>query len=296
VDDSAQFEPGVFALARAAYDHEDYELAASLYNNALNEARAADAPEALADAAFNMAACLYSLERYDENVPLLHEAERACRRTDEPVYDIRLLLAKTYHAQGDVQSAQRLAREALEGAGRAIPSDSHAGFHLLMADIACDNGDPKKAAKHLEQFTVPSEPSRLTADCHRLRGRIALLQNSPETAARAFDAESTVRRTARQYDMLGAALNRAAHAYEQSGQLILAADRYYRAARSHFAKGRQHMALRTGLAAVRCAEASHDDVTQDAASNLVKDVQAQLQDGVVPTANAHGEDGDNGRR
>src|SRR5438045_2154785 len=66
--------------AQLAFGQDRIELAAQLYARALTRARAMDDASAIADAAYNLAACLTELGQYSRALVQLDEAEAEAQR------------------------------------------------------------------------------------------------------------------------------------------------------------------------------------------------------------------------
>jgi hypothetical protein len=116
------------------------------------------------------------------------------------------------------------------------------------------------------------------ADLAKLEGTIARLEKQPDTAARSFDAEAKLLRRAHRYRDMGYALGRAAEAYLASGQAALAADRYFRAARSFAGNGDDAAAKSFLASSLAAAETAGDTNSRIRAKELLQ----ELTRGAVP--------------
>ncbi len=92
------------------------------------------------------------------------------------------------------------------------------------------------------------------ADVEELRGEIAVANHRWLNGAKAFDAQAGLLRGIHRYRAMALAISRAAAAYESAGDNELAADRYWRAARSLNEQEDNAAARRVTEAADRCAK------------------------------------------
>ena len=77
--------------AHTAFQQGRIDEAATLYKLALKRAHALDQPSSIGDAAYNLAACMIQLRKYDRAKTLLTEAHHELARIDSPLADILLL-------------------------------------------------------------------------------------------------------------------------------------------------------------------------------------------------------------
>ena len=86
--------------AHTAFQQGRIDEAATLYKLALKRAHALDQPSTIGDAAYNLAACMIQLRKYDRAKTLLTEAHHELSRVDSPLADILLLQARVTGLHG----------------------------------------------------------------------------------------------------------------------------------------------------------------------------------------------------
>jgi tetratricopeptide (TPR) repeat protein len=220
---------------RLAYEQGDYAQAQVLFQKALTRARAIDAADLAADAAFNLALSSIGVQDYAAADRLLHQAEYDAARAAFEPFDIRVLRAKVAYLRERLQEAAALADELIAS---AAPARLRLQAMLLRAQIDADGGDLAGARAGLQAAgalagTAGAAPTpSVRADIEKLRGTIARRAGNADEAARAFDAEAALLRTAFRHRDMGHALARAAQAHWSAGRPALAADRFFLAARS----------------------------------------------------------------
>lgn len=230
--------------ARKAFDAGEVASAVVMYRRALERARAIDNSQEIAANAYNLAACLLQLGAADESVKLLAEAEREAARSGGDQAAILLMSAQTARARGDASAAEatldRL--EALD-----VSREVRGQAYVMRANIACDRQNPSMAEGFLSRasdFAGASADSGLSAAIANVSGRIAMLEEQWLDAAVAFDREAEMMQQSLRPAEMAAALEQAGKNYIAAGKTGLAADRYYRSARSWMAQGDYLDALR----------------------------------------------------
>ncbi|RME96680.1 MAG: tetratricopeptide repeat protein [Verrucomicrobia bacterium] len=260
-------------LARAAWNQGNLAQADTLFAQCLRQARALDEPEAVANAAYNLAAVRIARGRLPEARPLLDEAAHAARRAGQPAADIRLLQARLALAEGRWEEARRRL-DALPGA--ALEPAEQLQATLLRGELACQTGALDEAERELQTARSTPAPIQgqplLAAGVERLAGRLALAKGRAVEAAEAFDRETDLCRAAGAPAMVAEALGRAAEAWKQAGRPAAAADRACRAAHSHLAQGNLP-AARRWLEQARTWAAEAQDPELD---RRVSDLAAEL--------------------
>lgn len=222
------------AVAHGAYASGSAEKAATYYHKALQRARVMDSPAEIARNAYNLAACLAAARRYDSALACLDEARLEFQRAGIPCRELPLLDAKIARAQGRLQEAANLARTELKKTDD--PNDgTRVQWHVLLAELLCDqdqaaDADAELAAISPKQFEASGTETK--AETALTRARIQMLKRSPQEAALQYDVAAGYWQAAGRYNDMVAALEQAGRAYENAGNHSLAADRYYRAARS----------------------------------------------------------------
>lgn len=263
------------SAARLAYDLGDYSQAQTLYRRALTRAQAINDADLAADAAYNLAMSEIALQHYEAADQLLRQSEYDAARASSDTIDIRLLRAKVAYLRERLPEAIALANEVI--ASKA-PQNLQLQAKILRGQISCDTGDLPSAKSELQSIErlVASAKSELTpsirADVEKLRGTIARLEGNMEVAARFFDAESELLRTAHRYRDMGNAFARAAEAYLSVGRSALAADRFFLAARSLAGLGDLSAAKAFAESSLTAAENAGDDDARARAQILLEEI------------------------
>lgn len=263
---------------RVAYDRGLIEQAAGLYQQALQRARLMDVAAAIGDAAYNLAACRIRLGQLDPAHALLAEAKAEIASIHGNIADVQLVQAKLARLQGSPDAALMFADQVLSGPG-SNPSDGHRlEVYLLRGEIACDRKDANLAARELQTAATYADraaDTTLLAGLSRLAGRIHLLKKEPIMAAQAFDREASLLRHAEQYAQMMHALKHAAEAYLLAGNDGLAADRFFRTARSLFAQGELAAAGRLAQRSLAAAEKAGDQPAMARATALLAEIKTR---------------------
>lgn len=268
---------GLMSAGRAAFRQGSVEQAATLYRQALMRARAMDNALAIGDAAYNLAACRVRQGKYEEARALLAEAKEEISSIHGNLADILLVEAKVARLQGKPDEALALAEQVLSSRG-SHPTDRHRlQVHVLRGLISCEYGDIGHAEPELKQAVAyangVSSPA-LRAEVSGLAGRIYLLQEQPGKAAKEFDHQALLLKQAALYREMVKALRSAGEAYMSSGSGKLAADRFYRAARSTFALGDRVEAVNLGKMAISAAKEAADEKALVRVRTLLGEIEA----------------------
>ncbi|HMP89853.1 MAG TPA: hypothetical protein PJ991_06615 [Kiritimatiellia bacterium] len=266
------------ATARKAYDMGEVPRAVVMYRRALERARAMDNSREIGRNAHNLAVCLVSLDEYDEAAKLLVEAERETIRAGDDAGPIFLLSAEVARHRKDYRTADAI----IDRLERLPVGDRTRGLaYVLRAHLACDRQDASRAEGflyraigHLRRIDDPG----LAASISEVAGRIAILKGNWLEAAREFDREAAwLHRAGRSMEM-AAALERAGQNYMKIPQIDLAADRFYRSARSLMAQGAYLDALRVIEQAVQSTDEKHSDSeTAEAIARLFEDIRQSVE-------------------
>jgi len=270
--------------ARAAYNREALETAATLYEQALTRARALDTALAIGNAAYNLAICRLAQGENEKASHLLREAEIELIRAQAGLADVLLVKAKLAQLQGRHDDARRLIQRLLSDPASAPAASHRVEAALVRGQLACDDGETARARAELDEATrqgaALSEPV-LQAAGENLAGRINLLEKKPAEAAGHFDRESVLYQEARQPRELAAALRRAGEAWREASQPGLAAERFFRAARCSFAQGDPVEAVRCVELSLSLAAAARDDALQQRVLQLQAEITTVAR-GVKP--------------
>ncbi|HXE51824.1 MAG TPA: hypothetical protein VN541_02370 [Tepidisphaeraceae bacterium] len=259
--------------AQLAFGEGRLGLSAQMYDRALLRARAMDDSPAIADAAYNLAACLTEMGEYQQADTKLDDALAEAKRAGSRVIDV-LLLKATVARLGKKPSEVFAAAEQVLSHRPPPTGTERSQAYLIEAEAACDAGDSHAAARYMAQVNVAvlSSPT-LQARLAEARGRIASLNKDWRGAATEFDRAAELWRGAHRYSSMSRDLGHAADAYAAAGLSGLAADRYYRAARSAFGLGdavasMKHIAA--ARAAAKAAGAADLEARADALAGEIK--------------------------
>ena len=225
------------ASAELAFSQGQTALAAELFARALARARAMDDSAAIADAAYNLAACLIEIGQYQRAHDLLDEAEAESIRAGASGADVLLVKAKVARLQKRPAEAVSLAEQVLHH--RPPPTDAErAQAYLVKAEAACDAGDLVSAANDLERVKLATSSSlSLRARLAAAHGQLDSLRKQWQSATHEFDVAADLMRQAHHYRSMSRALADAGRAAQAARRDDAAADRYYRAARSAYGLG-----------------------------------------------------------
>jgi len=232
------------ATARKQFDSGAVASAVSLYRRALERARAIDNSREIAGNAYNLAACLMQLGDVDEAARLLAEAERESVRSRGDAAPVMLMAAQVARARGD-RDASRAALDRLEQLN--LSKEMRGQAYVIRAHLACDEGNASAAEGFMNRargYAGKSEDPGLAGAIANATARIAVLNESWLDAAGAFDREADMMQRALRPADMAVALEKAGLNYVAAGRPALAADRYYRSARSSMAQGNYIDALR----------------------------------------------------
>lgn len=251
--------------ARTAYDRGQLPLAVTLYQRALNRARAMDNPEEITTAAYNLAAVLTRTGEYGRAATLLEEAESEAWRARVPGADVLLLRAKVARLAGDPATAVAYAERVLSQRS-ARPTPAHAAqAHVLQGQVAVEAQDLATAQSELAQARTAAgagAPPAVRASIEGLDADLLRTAGNMTGAAAAYDAQADLLREAKLYDDLPDVLAMSGDAWRAASRPRPTADRFYRAARAAAAQGRTTDAWRwLGWAQVTAPYAADPNLT-----------------------------------
>lgn len=225
------------ASAQLAFSQGKTALAAQLFAGALARARAMDNSAEIADAAYNLAACLIEMGQYQGARDQLDEAEAESIRAGKSGVDVLLVKAMLARLRKRPAEAVALAEQVLHQRPPATDTE-RAQAYLVKAEAACDTGDSVTAANDLQRMNPPTNLSpSLRARLAAARGQVDLLRKQWQSAAREFDVAADLMRQAHHYQSMSRMLADAGRAYQAAGRDGDAADDYYRAGRSAYGLG-----------------------------------------------------------
>ena len=262
---------------RLAFDQGFIEQAARFYQQALRRARAIDSAPQIGDAAYNLAACRIHLNQLEKARDLLDEAKTEISSIDGHIADIQLVEAKVARLQGNSEEALILSDQVLSSPESYPAANLRLQVYLLRGQIACDKDDAALALQELQKAKYIARQVSdlpLQADISELAGRIHLIKNEPVMAAKEFDSETRLLRQAKRYPEMAHALRNAAEAYLSAGNYSLAADRFFRAARSTFAQGQNSAAMQLGHLALSAADKAEDQSVKIRVRALLDEIKA----------------------
>lgn len=263
------------SAATLAYELGNYEQARTLYRRALMRARAIDAADQAADAAYNLAMSEIGLQNYEVAERMLRQAEYDAARGSSAAADIRLLRAKVAYLRERLPQALALANDVFSA--RATPGLVLQAT-ILRGQVFCDLRDLPAARAELQAAArlAGSSQSALApaveADINKLQGTIARLEGRWDVAARFFDAEVELLRAAHRHRDMAYALARAAEAQLAAGFPALAADRFFLAARSLAAQGEPGTGKAFAVSSQGAAETAGDEDAHARARKLLADI------------------------
>jgi hypothetical protein len=260
--------------ARSAFQQNRTDEAATFYTLALKRARALDRPSAIGDAAYNLGACLLRLRKYERAQALFAEAHHELARADVSLADVLLLQARAARLNGDAPAAETCMRQ-LRTDPRSRPSEAHLSQAIILeGQMACDRNDWKDAKDLLSQARdrLDSDAETLMqAQLAALAGRIAAGLHDFRGAADVLDQQADLLRKARQYRALSSVLGQAGDARAALNEHALAADRFYRAARTAAAWSETASAKKWAVAALAAAQRADDAIIAGLAESLLSE-------------------------
>lgn len=260
---------------RTAFDRGDLDLAAGFYQAALSRGRTMDNSSAIADAAYNLAACRVAQGEYASARALLKEAKAEMSRSHDEPGDVLLVEAQVMWHLGEPEQAISLTEKLLGSAHTESKEGLQTQARLLRGKIACAKGDKERAIAELQSAEkISGEESNPAVNAGRseLAGCISLLQGNTAQAAQQFDREANSLREAGQYRKMADALTRAADAYHRSSLPGEAADRYFQAARTIFTLGDSPQALDLATKALGAATEAKDQSLQERTRSLLVEI------------------------
>ncbi|MBN2301355.1 MAG: hypothetical protein JXN60_02435 [Lentisphaerae bacterium] len=228
----------------------------------LGNARIENNARLIADAAYNLAACLISDGEYEQAYPYLIEARKEMEASGICIARTYLLESEMRRFQGMKKEAYATAEKALEMLSRSKDADLKAEAHLTLSNIYCDDNQLDKAKTHYSQSGKQlnkTESWSLKAHGARVMARIFSMEDDYAKAARQYDLEAEYLRCAKQFGGMNDALVDAADCYIQNNELGAAAERYFKAGRSLFASGLNDKAMSVMGKALSAARRSNNE-------------------------------------
>jgi len=283
VPDNQDNDPMIVQLsstARRAFESGETASAVVMYRRALERARAMDNSREIGRNAHNLAACLLALDEYDEATGLLAEAERETIRAGDDAGPVLLLSAQTARMRRQWKNAEA----AINRLEQNTNNDQIRGqAYVERAHIACARKDVSKAEGFLNRargYLRKNEDPGLAGSIAEVSGLIAMLKEDWLEAAKSFDREAAWMQRSNRPLEIAKALEHAGQNYIKVGNIDLAADRFYRSARSLMAQGAYLDALRVIEQAVQShdqdGEENHSE-TAEAIARLFDDIRQSVE-------------------
>lgn len=270
---------------RAAFERGDYKLAARFYGMARHRARLIDDPGEIGTVTYNLAAVRLELGETERAAELLLEARRAFSRGPGVPVDLPILQARVALLRGRPAEAEEIIAESLAGGEKDLEPEVRLQFQLLRARTALAAGDPATARTILKELREPVgelENNLLKSDYDSLSGELLLLEGDYAAAARRFDREAALLFAAARYRGMTRARERAGRAYFLAEDFCPAGDRFYRAARSHTARGEPAAALELLQAALEAAEECPEESLREEIFGLLIELEKALEEAAPP--------------
>lgn len=216
--------------ARLAFAQGQYAQAATLYEAALEQALAEDAPGAIVDTRFNLALCQTYLGQYESALTQVAQAEAERSRRGLPGDPELQLLAGTIHYRaGDAGRARQILDGLLQHGD--VTGATRAKAHFVAGLIAADNSAPGLLREHLLALPTNAD-SNVQADRLELEGRLAGIEGDIDRALGLLDQVAILRGTERDYRGMVRALASAGALAERNDRLQTAGNYLLRAGRS----------------------------------------------------------------
>ena len=262
--------------AQEAFRAGRVERAAVLYSETRNRACLLDDAAALADAAYNLAACLLVLGEADSARSCLAEALDELKRINGSPADALLLDAEAARLQGKTGEADRICLEVLSLPGKWAADSRRLQAILLRARLACEEGRIEEARARLgeaERLISDVRLPRLHAEAARLQGELFRLSGSWQKAGASFDREAGHHKQAKVFREMAEALVRAGECYKNGDEMDIAVDRLYRAARSLYPQDLRESALAAVRLAAQAASESADTGSIRRCRDLLREIE-----------------------
>ena len=263
------------SAAMLAYERGDFGQAQKLFRLALTRAWAINDAELAADAAYNLAMSEIGLGDYDKAAQLLRQAYYDAVRASSNIADIQLVRAKVAFLR--MRPTEALVF--LDEIAASKPSQSITlQATILRGQMFGDAGDGDaakselRAAKSLVASSQTVLSASVGADLAKLEGTVGRLEGKLDIAAHAFDDEAELLRIAHRYRDMAFALARAAKAHLEAGQQVLAADRFFLAARSLEGHGDLDAATSLLASSISAAEGAADHDARIRAEVLLEEI------------------------
>ncbi|NCC52060.1 MAG: tetratricopeptide repeat protein [Spartobacteria bacterium] len=270
------------SLAWRAFAQGRMDAAATLYGQSLERAWAIYDQAAIADNAYNLAACLLEQERCAEALGYLAQSARMYEQMRQPVPAAnRLLEARAAYACGDMARADRDVSEALTLAQAQDAPSIQAQALLLRAQWACRAEDTVAARTAWQQaMDVRLRGHYPVIDAMKadVKGQIELSAGNAAGALPFFDEAIALYKENAQYISMVVCMERAADACLQTGETRLAVARYLDVARCFYGQADYPSALRAVDVAMQEAASMKDDAWMGQATELFEKIRKKVEE------------------
>lgn len=268
----------------AAFERDDIERAADLFENAWVRAQVMDRPAALGVSGFNLALVHILRGEYEAGQALLQQARTELERAGENAAHTWVAEAEVLQRLQQPEAAWAATETALAELGSRRDRPARMQVHALRALLALERDEPETAQAELdlaERQWRRDTPWQLRARAEEARGGLLLQRDEWAAAGAAFDQEALYYGHAGRFTDMARALARAAAAYQADGDDRAAVDRYYRAARHHYALNRPEPALRLIEQALPSLEACEDPELERRLARLFENLRAAVKQQVA---------------
>ena len=221
--------------ARLAFAQGQYAQAATLYEAALEQALAEDAPGAIVDTRFNVALCQTYLGQYESALTQVTQAEAERARRGLPGDpELQLLTGTIHYRAGEPGRAQEILDGLLQQ--RDVTGATRAKAHFVAGLIAADGSASGPLRQHMLALQTDAG-GNVQADRFELEGRLAGIEGDFDRALGLLDQVVILRGTERDYRGMVRALASAGAIAQQDGRLQAAGSYLLRAGRSAAQRG-----------------------------------------------------------
>lgn len=273
------------SVAKNAYAAGSMANADLFYQKALNRARLTDQNVEIARMAYNLAACRAQMQKYDEALELLDEAQFESSKTGSYFPEAVLLRAEILRHLGRTKEALATAKSGLDALNNQKSDTTRLQLQVFLAELASDQNDGRLALKELDKLAhnlLKSSETIVQAKAAHARGRALLIEKRPSEAAICFDNAAALYQKAQRYPDMAIALQRAGDAYEAADKRPEALNRHYRAARSLFLCGDNIRAQESFNKAGALAKESDDKQMLSALARLKTEIRPDAEKQIPP--------------
>ncbi len=248
------------ATGRGCYERGDFRRASESYARAEQRAQAMDDADALAVSTVNRTMCLLAEDKPEVARIGVAEALADARVSKGRRAELQVAGARAELALEHPSEAKEFAASALK---LDPPSTLRAQALLAQSAAELAMGDSAHASKTLSKGLSGKEwrklPAAIRAELAVRRAELAVAESRLSEAVVHQEEAAVLWRKADRLPEMALALAAAGQSSQASGDLSVACDQFYRAARSQWAQGLQPEAVATLEEGVACAEELKDD-------------------------------------